>query len=372
MDPELQKYLKNLVKVSILVMTLVAVYLLFTYVFPILGKILSYLPILFMPFILAVLLAVIIEPVVNLCEKHLHFKRVWSVLLSLIVVFGSVILILSLIVSVIIREMSSLYRLVLNQSDQIISQLMGFISDFKLLYLRMDLSEQVEAAIQSNLEKAIELIQGWMDNVLDALLQFATSLPGLFVFLLIATVATFFIIRDRAILRTFILQGLPSSTRSKSQHVITELIQALIGFLKAYSILISITAIITFVGLLILRVKYVLVLGIVVGLMDILPVLGPGTIFIPWIIWEFISGNTSMGISLLVLYIIISTLRQFLEPKIVGDNIGLHPLATLISLYVGLQLGGLTGMVLGPVMVVIFIAVYRAGLLDKFDWRKRR
>ncbi|WP_276661315.1 AI-2E family transporter, partial [Syntrophomonas wolfei] len=61
---------------------------------------------------------------------------------------------------------------------------------------------------------------------------------------------------------------------------------------------------------------------------------------------------------------------QFLEPKIVGDNIGLHPLATLISLYAGLQLGGLTGMIMGPVLLVIFIASYRAGLFDSLNWRK--
>ena len=101
-----------------------------------------------------------------------------------------------------------------------------------------------------------------------------------------------------------------------------------------------------------------------------MPVLGPGLVFVPWIIWEFISGHTGLGVSLLVVYTVISVVRQILEPKIVGDSIGLHPLATLISLYVGLQLGGVVGMILGPVTVVIVIACYRAGLLDKYDWRK--
>jgi len=92
---------------------------------------------------------------------------------------------------------------------------------------------------------------------------------------------------------------------------------------------------------------------------------------IPWIIWEFITGHTGMGISLSVVYTIIIVVRQFLEPQIVGDSIGLHPLATLLSLYVGLQIGGITGMILGPVLVVIIIASYRAGLLERFDWRER-
>lgn len=98
--------------------------------------------------------------------------------------------------------------------------------------------------------------------------------------------------------------------------------------------------------------------------------IGPGTIFVPWIIWEFATGSTRMGVSLLLVYATISIVRQVLEPKIVGDNIGLHPLVTLISLYVGLQLGGLVGMILGPVSVVIFMACYRAGIFPGLEWRK--
>ena len=140
--------------------------------------------------------------------------------------------------------------------------------------------------------------------------------------------------------------------------------------MKAYSILISITAIITIVGLKILGISYIFTIGILVGILDILPILGPGTLFIPWIIWEIISGDTGFAVSLLVLYVIISVVRQFLEPKIIGDNIGLHPLATLISLYVGLQLGGIVGMIAGPVLLVIFIACYRVGVFNRFNWRK--
>ena len=116
--------------------------------------------------------------------------------------------------------------------------------------------------------------------------------------------------------------------------------------------------------------KYIFTIGIVVGILDILPILGPGTFFVPWIIWALISGDTKVALSLLIVYIIISVVRQFLEPKIIGDNIGLHPLATLISLYVGLQLGGVIGMIMGPVLVVIFIACYRAGVFDNINWRK--
>jgi len=369
MDPELQRSLNKLIKWTIYVMILMAIYLLFTYVFPIFTRMISYFPVVFAPFIFAILLALLIEPVVDMLEKRARLKRSWAVFFSLTLVIGGFISILILLVSVTIREMSSLYRLALSHSDEIISQVMNSLSDFRLSYLQLNLPPQVHATIQDNLQQGLQLLQQIMNNSINGLMQGFVRLPGILVFLGIATVATFLIIKDRALIRSFVIDILPSPTRTKTRDVITELFKALSGFLKAYSILITITAVITLVSLKILGVEYSFVLGILIGLMDILPVLGPGAIMVPWIIWEFIVGNTGMGISLLVVYTIITVVRQFLEPQIVGDSIGLHPLATLVSLYVGLKLGGVTGMIMGPVLVVILIASYRAGLMDRFDWR---
>lgn len=371
MDPELQRYLKNLARVTIFVMALVAIYLLFTYVFPIVGNMFSFVPVLFMPVILAIIMAVLIEPVVNFFEKRFRLKRGLAVVLSLLVVVAGLFYLLFLIVSVIIKEMSGLYLLAVSHSDQIINQVMASITNIKLFYLNLSLPPQIESTIQNSLQKAITWFQGLMDISINALGQVIAFLPNFLIFLVIATVATYFIIRDRAELRQFFLDILPGTVRSKTRDIVGQLFKALVGFLKAYFILISITAIITMASLKILGIKYVLTMGMVVGLLDILPVLGPGGIFVPWIIWELISGNTRMGINLLIVYIIISVVRQFLEPKIVGDNIGLHPLATLTSLYAGLQLGGVVGMVLGPVLVVVFIACYRAGLFERFSWGRR-
>jgi sporulation integral membrane protein YtvI len=371
MDPELQKSVKTLVKLAITVLALVSIYLLFIYVFPIIGKVLSYIPVLFAPFLLAIVNAVLIEPLVSFFEKRFHFKRSWSVLVSLGVSVGGFICLISLILSVIIKEMSSLYLLALSKSDQVINKVMISFTDFRIFYLNLALPPQLHETLQSNLQRGIELLQGLLDNSLNGLAKFIAILPGFFIFILISTIATFFIIRDRALIRVYILHFIPATARSGSRDVISHLLNALIGFFKAYSILISITAIITLVALKILGVKYVLTIGIIVGLMDILPILGPGAIFVPWIIWEFMADNAKMGISLLIVYIIISVVRQILEPQIVGDNIGLHPLATLISLYAGLKLGGVTGMILGPICIVVIIAFYRAGLLDRFIWRNR-
>lgn len=372
MDPELSKYLKVLTRITILVMALVAIYLLFMFVFPIIGKILSYLPILFLPFIFALLLAVVIEPIVVFFEIKLRIKRSISVLLSLVMVVGGLIYLISILIAKIIQEISGMIPNLVSYSDSFSQKFIDAISEIRLLYVRLNLPVELQQSIQQKIQDSIQGLESVMDQSIQVLIKSMTFLPDTFIFLMIATVATFFIIKDRALLKTFFMRFIPGTARTKTRKVIAELFNALIGFLKAYSILISITAIITMLSLKILGVKYILTIGIIVGLLDILPVLGPGTFFIPWIIWELASGDTRLGISLLVVYIIISAVRQFLEPKIVGDNIGLHPLATLVSLYAGLQLGGVIGMILGPVLVVIFIACYRVGLFDDLKWRKVR
>lgn len=371
MDPILLKYLKSLTRLGIVVLSLVIIYLLFTFVFPILGKVLSYLPVLFLPFILAVAQAVLIEPVVNYFEIKWRLKRGLATALSLLLVVGGLVYSLSLILSIMIKELTGLFPLLGEYSDQVVIRLINAVSNFRWFYVQLNLPIELQQTLQNSLQESFKLLSSFMDSSIKALTQFLLMLPEAFIFLLIATVATYLIINDRALIREFILGWLPGAARSQTVNVVGQLFKALIGFVKAYSMLISVTAILTMIAMKVLGIEYILTIGIVVGLLDILPVLGPGTFFVPWILFELLTGNTQLAISLLVVYTLITVVRQILEPKIVGDNIGLHPLATLVSLYAGLQLGGFTGLILGPILLVIIIASYRAGLFDRFDWRKK-
>jgi len=371
MDPELQLNLKRLVKWALYFMMLSTIYLIFTYFFPMLGVIASRLPGIILPFVFAVLLALLIEPIVDVFEKYARLSRVWAVLVSLVLVITGFVLVVVAAVTVIIKEMSSLYWLALSYTDKIIGQVMISVSDIKLFYLQLNLPPQLQTALQDDLQSGLELLQKVLNISIEAMIQAVGKLPGLLIFLAIAAVAAFLITKDRALIRNFVVGSFPESKREQTTRVISDLLKALSGFVKAYSILISITGILTMVSLKIMGVEYAFTLGVLTGLMDVLPIIGPGAVFIPWTLWEFITGHTSMAMGLLFVYVLITVVRQFAEPKIVGDSIGLHPLATLMSLYVGLQLGGVAGMILGPVVVVIFIACYRAGLLQKWDWRNK-
>lgn len=113
-------------------------------------------------------------------------------------------------------------------------------------------------------------------------------------------------------------------------------------------------------GLLLLKVKYAVIFAFLIGLSDFVPIIGPGSVFLPWIIAEFIIGNFLMEIALLALYTSVITLRQMLQPKLLAANLGLYPLTTLMALYIGFKLLGVPGLVLGPLSVVAFKAVSKA------------
>ncbi len=372
LDPELNRYVKLLVKLGIAVLAILAIYLLISHLLPIIGKAFVYLPSLVLPFVLAILMALIIEPLVVFFQKKARLKRAWAVALSLLIFVGGFIYIISWLISRIIKDLVKLFPQMATYSDQVTESFLHAISDFKVFYLQLNLPLDVQNAMYNSLQGAVETLSSMLRNSIDILTAAVGFLPGIFVFVVIAAIATFLISNDRYVIKEFLYKFLSLNTQSKTSSIFNQLVKILVGFLKAYLILISITAVLTMVALKIIGVDYVLTIGILVGLLDLLPVLGPGLLFVPWIVVEFILGNTGLGLALSVIYLVISLVRQFMEPKIVGENIGLHPLITLMALYFGLKLGGVVGLILGPITVVIIVASYRAGLFDGLNWRKSK
>jgi sporulation integral membrane protein YtvI len=124
------------------------------------------------------------------------------------------------------------------------------------------------------------------------------------------------------------------------------------------------TYIVALVGLLILRVDYPLAIALLIVLVDILPVLGTSAVLIPWAVYSFLAGNAQLGIGLVILWLVILIFRRLIEPKIIGDAVGINALAALISMYVGFKLVGAVGLILGPIVVIIYLALRRVGILQ--------
>ena len=186
--------------------------------------------------------------------------------------------------------------------------------------------------------------------------------PNAATVLIFSLLGTFFISKDWYRLSAMGTRFLPNRARTSSKTVFDDLKKALFGFVRAQATLVSITTVIILIGLLILRVDYAITIALVTGIVDIIPYLGTGAVFVPWIIYEAIAGEMSTAIGLGVLYVVVLVQRQIMEPKILSSSIGLDPLATLIALFVGFKTIGFLGLIVGPVILVIFNTLQRANV----------
>lgn len=187
----------------------------------------------------------------------------------------------------------------------------------------------------------------------------ATSIPGLIVQIVITVISTFFMVIDFQKICKFLLSMVPGSKReivSTSLHYTKTMIAV---YIKSYSLLFLLTFVELSIGFLLLGVKNAVLIAVIISIFDLMPILGTGGIVLPWALISLMLGNWGRAIGLLVLYLVITGIRQTLEPKIVGKQIGLHPLATLVAMLLGLKLFGIVGMFGIPVLLAVTTSMYR-------------
>jgi sporulation integral membrane protein YtvI len=181
----------------------------------------------------------------------------------------------------------------------------------------------------------------------------------LLLFLLVCGISTVYIGWDLERVNRVVLRYLPERHRTRVCAFRASLFSGLLPYARSYLILMLLTFAVVSVGLALLGVEYVLLLSALIALLDALPVIGVGTVLIPWSLFELLLGRVPLGVGLLVLYVIHELIRQIAEPRILGRNMGLHPLLTLILLYGGYTLLGFLGLLLLPVLTVTLHAVMR-------------
>lgn len=322
------------------------------------------------PFIIALLIALMINPLVNFLDKKVRLPRALAVLISLILIIGVFVGIITLLVAEIVTGANYLadvlpehVQTLVNYSEKLVTaQVLPLYDKLASLFKNLDAGQQ-ETIVQ-NIQAAGQKIASSAGDFLSGLFK---KLPGLVSWipnaatvLIFALLATFFISKDWNQLTGKGKLLLPKKARRSGINVFADLRNALFGFVRAELTLISMTLVIVLIGLLILRVNYAITIALVCGIVDILPYLGTGVVFVPWIIYEFITGSLPLAIGLTVLYIVVIVQRQIMEPKILSSSIGMNPLATLIALFIGFKTVGFLGLILGPITLVLLTALIRA------------
>lgn len=315
---------------------------------------------LLIPFIAAIFISFLLEPMVSILQKKIRLSRGPAVALSMLSIFVFLGTIIALVLLRLITELIHISKTIPYFMLDVQNWFEVSLPRFQRFY--GDLPPTVTNYIQQSFGSIAKNLQDILRVTLDSLLNTFSAVPGIITLIVVSFLATYFISKDRRLLAREWVRVVPHPYGDKSLHVLKEVFGAFISYLKAQGILVSISTLISITGLYIVGAEYALTMGLLIGFFDIIPVLGPGTVILPWVGWSFISGDLAFALKLLGLYVVILVVRQLLETKVVADNLGLHPLATLIALFVGFKVLGFIGMIAGPIFLIGIQAIVKAGI----------
>lgn len=337
-----------------------------------LGLSLKYAIIYMYPFLLAAFLSFLINPTVGFLENTLKFPRAIATLSILIVLFAFIIGCIVLFITEIIQGTTYLAEKIPEHFHAFATYLEDFLETNifpiyqKLASLFQTLDPEQQKTIRDNIEQFTANIASSGTTVLQNILLKIPSvlgvLPNSFATMTVVILATFFITKDWHTLKESLQKLLPSFATESGKQVWNHLKKAFAGFVKAQFVLVTLTGVIIFFGLAILNINHALTISFIASLIDLLPYIGTGAIFIPWIGYSFLTANYQLTIGLSILYIIVIISRQILEPKLLSASIGVNPLAILAAIFLGIKLWGILGLFIAPILLVMILALYEAGI----------
>ncbi|MFA6309738.1 MAG: sporulation integral membrane protein YtvI [Clostridia bacterium] len=349
MKPAQSNYFKVLKKTILLIVIFLSIYVIIKYLIPF-----------FLPFVVAFILAIINEPFIRFLHKHTKLPRKISSAISLLLTLSIITIIVTLGILKIYNEIIALQ-----------GHVGTYVTDFSKVYAEWTkqissfydtLPHAITGALNSQLMNITPKIESILEGTATYLINTISSVPTVAVFIVVTILSTYFMSSGRIEIRAFIYKQMPKSWADEFRGIKKETFNSLIGYFRAILLLVSITFVEVLIGLSILRVEYVVLMAVLVGLSDAIPLFGTSIVYVPWIVLNLFTGNVSLAIGLLIIWAIGFIIRQFLEPKIIGKQIGLHPLVTLMSIYVGLSIFGLIGVFVGPISLIIIKNLQNAGL----------
>lgn len=346
------RVLKNIV---VLALTVLGVYLGFK------------LAIFYMPFLIAFIIALMLEPCIRFIMKKTKLKRKAS---SILVFVIAIIIIVGLLVwagVTIVSEASNL----LTSLNEYFEKGYALVQDMlsKIDFSRLQIPENIMNTIQESAIEFLGTLTEWAKNALTGAITFLTSIPTIGVYTVITLLSLYFMCVDKVYMIDQLEHHMPQTWVKKIGVHLKGLVKSLGGYLKAELTLVLISFVISVIGLYIfhfagLNIEYPLLMALIIGFVDLLPIFGSGTFMLPWAVLTACTGDFTLAIAILVLWAIMSVVRQMIEPKIVSGHIGIHPIFTLIAMYTGFKFIGVLGMIIGPILLIVLKNIF-AAFIDK-------
>ncbi len=320
----------------------------------------------FMPFVVGWVIACIANPLVRFLESRVKLVRRHSSALIVIVVLAAIIGLGYLLVSRLIilamelaQDLPSIYETVAAEADQLLQSLDG-----RLSFLPDTLQEVWREFTGDVGRSASVLVQQIASPTVSIAGSVAKSVPSILVNTVVMILSSYFFIAEQEKIVAFWKRYLPQDGSRYWNHVKSETRRLISGYFLAQFRIMFIVALLLLVGFLVLGIRYAVPLAIGVAFLDFLPVFGTGTVLIPWAICELLTGKYALAVGLVLLYGLTQVVRQMIQPKIVGDSMGLPPLATLFFLFLGFRLHGISGMILAVPVGIFVLDLYQFGAFD--------
>ncbi|MEK3883083.1 sporulation integral membrane protein YtvI [Paenibacillus sp. PL2-23] len=315
------------------------------------------------PFLLALVVAIFLEPLNGMLMRRFKLNRLVAAIISstlfTVLLIGLIVLLGIKIVAELIAYLQKVPQYFENASE-IVDQL---LVDARGLY--QNLPPDAIETLEGYLLKLTGTITTMVGKLSSSVVSFASSLPGVFIFFIVFLVAVYMFSFSLHTMKASVLSLFDESSRPQVDQMLNNLRRSIFGFLRSQIILSAMTYVISLAGLLILDIKYPMAIALLIIIVDIMPILGTGSVLVPWAAYLILTGDVYTGIGLVILFLFITVFRRIVEPKILGDSVGIGALSALISLYVGFKLVGVIGVFIGPLIVIIYMAARQAGLFQQ-------
>lgn len=319
-----------------------------------------------MPFVIGWIIASIAAPVVNFLEKRLKIRKKLGSALIIILVLALMGALGYFAVSWLVSEISSLVRDFPEMYVQLETGLHQIGGSLSGLFNRLpDGIQNGWTATVTNLDDTMgNLMSKISEPTVSAAGNIAKRVPSYLVSTIVAVMSAYFFISEREEVVAWMKRIAPKSVTERMTMVMDNLKYAVGGYFKAQFKIMGIVFLILAVGLGFLRVHYFVLSAFLIAFLDFLPFFGTGTAMIPWAIYTIFMGEYKRAVALIVIYAITQIVRQLIQPKLVGDSVGLNPLVTLLLLYIGYRMGGILWMILAVPVGMVIINMCQAGAFD--------
>ena len=320
----------------------------------------------FMPFAVGWIIALIAGPMVRFFEEKIKLKRKIGSAFVIIAVIALVVLLLYFVTSQLIQQLIGLIGALPDMWKSMEADLNGIARRIGEFFDKLPLE------IPTNVSEAAEEIRGYLGDffsristpTIEAAGNFAKFLPGFFIGLIMTLLSAYFFVAERVQINEWFRKNMPAVVQMRYRMVRDSLLHSVGGYLKAQLKIEVWMYLLLLIGLGILKVDYYALIALVIAFLDFIPFLGTGTVLIPWAIIKILTGDYGMTVGLLIIWGVGQLARQLIQPKIVGDSIGVPPLPTLFLLYIGYKVGGVVGMIIAVPIGLLVYTMYQEGAFD--------